>query len=529
MPSLNLAIARLVNTGTDSFAIWVVNAPYPSGYVLHDCVWLPHLSQAWLEWQQMFAGHSRLDISPRGTPKEANPLPLDFVVPTSGQTTSYSSRLMQYLGISLWSWVFDGPILNSFERSRGIAMGQHTRLRVLLEIRDPDLIALPWEIMQREPGQSAISLSQHILFSRTTSEVEPLPYLRSDQALNILLVLGEEEKQLQLEQEAAILEQTLSNGSVVANNYGACAPCMVHTLLQPTPQELIQQLETKAYNVLFYAGHGQKGPDGGLLFLRPGMTLNGMELAQVLTRTGVKLTVFNACWGAQPDAVHHQAMAHSSLAEVLIRQGVPAVLAMRDEIAPHESHTFIHAFAGALRKRLPIDEAVAEARQQLLALYKFNQPAWTLPILYLHPDYNGEIIRSFDEGITELPETSIPGIASMLPHACLRSLLLGGKTWSLRPGVTRIGRTADNDIVIPEPSVSKRHAEILCRNTLTEGSPVRTYYLQDLSTYGTTWVLQANDWQQIHRQEVPLHSGMQLKFGSTKSQPWVFIIEHASV
>ncbi|MBW4500266.1 MAG: CHAT domain-containing protein [Scytonema hyalinum WJT4-NPBG1] len=526
MPSLNLAIARLVNTGTDSFAIWVVNAPYPSGYVLRDCVWLPHLSQAWLEWQQMFAEHSRLEISPKATPKVTNPLPLDFVVPTSGQTTSYSSRLMQYLGISLWNWVFDGQILNSFERSRGIAMGQHTRLRVLLEIRDPDLIALPWEIMQREPGQSAVSLSQHILFSRTTSEVEPLPYLRSEQALNILLVLGEDEQQLQLKEEAAILEQTLSNGSLVASSYNGYAPCMVTTLLQPTPQELIQQLETKAYNVLFYAGHGQKGADGGLLFLRSGMTLNGMELAQVLTHTGVKLAVFNSCWGAQPAAIAHQAMPHSSLAEVLIRQGVPAVLAMRDEIAPHESHTFIQAFAAALRSRKPIDEAVAEARQKLLTTYRFNQPAWTLPILYLHPDYNGELIKSFDEGITELPETSIPGIASMLNHACLRSLSPGGKTWSLRPGVTRIGRTTDNDIVIPEPSVSKRHAEILSRNTLTGSTPVRTYYLQDLSTYGTTWVLLANAWQQIHRQEVPLQSGMQLKFGSTKSQPWEFIIEN---
>lgn len=526
MPSLNLAIARLVNTGTDSFAIWVVNAPYPSGYVLRDCVWLPHLSQAWLEWQQMFAEHSRLEISPKATPKVANPLPLDFVVPTSGQTTSYSSRLMQYLGISLWNWVFDGQILNSFERSRGIAMGQHTRLRLLLEIRDPDLIALPWEIMQREPGQSAISLSQHILFSRTTSEVEPLPYLRSEQALNILLVLGEDEQQLQLEEEAAILKETLSNSSLVASSYNGYAPCMVTTLLQPTPQELIQQLETKAYNVLFYAGHGQKGPDGGLLFLRPGMTLNGMELAQVLTHTGVKLAVFNSCWGAQPAAIAYQAMPHSSLAEVLIRQGMPAVLAMRDEIAPHESHTFIQAFAVALRSRKPIDEAVAEARQKLLTSYRFNQPAWTLPILYLHPDYNGELIKSFDEGITELPETSIPGIASMLNHACLRSLSPGGRTWSLRPGVTRIGRTTDNDIVIPEPSVSKRHAEILSRNTLTGSTPVRTYYLQDLSTYGTTWVLLANTWQQIHRQEVPLQSGMQLKFGSTKSQPWEFIIDN---
>ncbi|MEC4814536.1 MAG: CHAT domain-containing protein [Scytonema sp. PMC 1069.18] len=526
MPSLNLAIARLVNTGTDNFAIWVVNAPYPSGYVLRDCVWPQHLTQAWQEWQQMFAGHCRLNIFQGATPPPSAPLPLDLLL-TSSQATNYTSRLMQYLGISLWGWVFDGQILNSFERSRGIAMGQHTRLHVRLEIRDPDLIALPWEIMQRESGQSAISLSQHVLFSRTTSAVEPLPYLRSDQALNILLVLGHDER-LQLEKEASILEQTLSNGSLVGSHYNGYAPCMVTTLLKPSPQELIQQLEIKAYNILFYAGHGLPGPDGGLLFLRPDMALNGMELAQALTRTGVKLAVFNACWGAQPAAVHHQAIPHSSLAEVLIRQGVPAVLAMRDEIADRESHTFIQSFAHALRSRKPIDEAVAEARQQLLTIYKFNQPAWTLPVLYQHPDYNGEILKSFDEGITELPETSIPGIASMFPNAILRSLSPVGKTWSLRPGVTRIGRTTDNDIVIPEPSVSKRHAEILCRNTFTGTNPVRTYYLQDLSTYGTTWVLQANVWQQIHRQEVPLQSGMQLKFGSTKSQPWEFIIDSMS-
>ncbi len=85
---------------------------------------------------------------------------------------------MQYLGISLWRWLFDGQILGSLERSRGMAMGQHTRLRFRLEIRDPDLIALPWEIMQREAGQSAMSLSQDLLFSRTTSEVESLPSLK---------------------------------------------------------------------------------------------------------------------------------------------------------------------------------------------------------------------------------------------------------------------------------------------------------------------------------------------------------------
>ena len=233
-------------------------------------------------------------------------------------------------------------------------------------------------------------------------------------------MLGQDEK-LQLAKEAQLLEKILADDSQAKTNPGY-APCMVKTLLQPTPQALIQELETKAYNVFFYAGHGSPAPDGGLLFLGPGRTLNGIELAQVLTRTGVKLGVFNACWGAQPAAVNRQAIPTSSLAEVLVRQGVPAVLGMRNEITDQESHTFIQSFACALRSRQSIDQAVTAARQELLALYKFNQPAWTLPVLYLHPDFDGELIKSLDEGITELPDTAISDITSPTPTASLRSL-----------------------------------------------------------------------------------------------------------
>jgi hypothetical protein len=519
MPSLNLAIAPLINTGTNNFAIWVVKAPYPRGYVLHDCVWPVELTQVWQEWQQMFAGHSGLYIPAGVESQSVTPVGLNLISSPSGQTATYSSRLMQYLGISLWKWIFDGPILGSLERSRGIAMGQRTRLRFRLEIRDPDLIALPWEIMQRQAGQAAISLSPDLLFSRTTSEVEPLQFLRTDQAVNILLVLGHDHN-LELAQESVILEKLLASG-----NSPNSAPCIVKTLLQPTPQELIQELETAAYNVFFYAGHGLPDPDGGVFFLRPEMTLNGIELAQVLTRSGLKLAVFNACWGAQPAAINHKAIPASSLAEVLIRHGVPAVLAMRDQISDYESHSFIAAFTEALRSRKSIDEAVAEARQQLLTLYKFNQLAWTLPVLYLHPDFDGELITSCDQGITELPDTFIPHPHSQIPNAYLRSLSSRGDSWLLRTGVTRIGRTKDNDIVIPEPSVSKRHAEILCRSNITGSTTVRTYYLKDVSTYGTTWCLGSHGWQRIIREEVPLQSGMQLMFGSDQGQVWEFVIE----
>jgi hypothetical protein len=522
MPSLNLAIVRL-NTGNNNFAIWVVKSPYPGGYVLRDCVFSDELGQIWREWQQMFASDNRIDIpsvSPQPTPNPLSPRP-SLLDP--GQTKNpYSIRLMQSLGISLWRWVFDGPILSSLERSRGIAMGQGTQLRFGLEIRDPDLIALPWEIMQREAGQSAISLSQDILFSRTSSEVEPLVPMRTEKALNILLVLGDDE-QLDLAKEAAILQQTLTQGQPVNSNT-SYAPCTVKTLLQPTPQELIAELETQAYNVFFYAGHGRPGPDGGLLSLGAKMTLNGIELAQVLTRTGVKLGVFNACWGAQPAAINRQAIPASSLAEVLIRHGVPAVLGMRDKIADEESHCFIAAFTEALRSQKPIDQAAAAARQELLTIYKFNQPAWTLPVLYLHPDYDGVLVKSLEEGITELPESNISA-ATPTPTASLRSLSPGGKAWSLRSSVTRIGRTKENDIVISEACISKRHAEIFCNNTLNGSTSTRTYYLQDCSTYGTTWCLGPQGWQQILRERIPLRSGMQLKFGSTKGEVWEFLIE----
>lgn len=118
MPSLNLAIARLVHAGSNHFAIWVVKAPYPSGHAHHDCVWTPTLSQVWLEWQQLFAGHSNLYISQTLSESEIaqappSQLPLDLVAPTaptSGQPTNYAGRLMQYFGNSLWQWVFDGAI-----------------------------------------------------------------------------------------------------------------------------------------------------------------------------------------------------------------------------------------------------------------------------------------------------------------------------------------------------------------------------------------------------------------------------------
>ncbi|QIZ70908.1 CHAT domain-containing protein [Oxynema aestuarii] len=538
IPCLSIAIAPLKTPGTaDRFAIWVFKAPSPSGYVHHDRSWPETLSQTWYGWQQMFS------VQPAPLPGGVKINPhlnsLDRLLPGSDSSpASYSARLMQHLGLNLWQWLFSSSIDRSFAQSLGIALGQDRPLRIQLDIRDPDLMVLPWEIMQPRAGKPAISLDRQLRFSRTTSDVDPLAKHPNRQSLKVLLVLGAQTQSqqgsggnstLDLDTEAATLSEVLQNRSARSGDREPLlpVPCHVTPLIQPSVGETVEQLETGEYNIFFYAGHGVPGPTGGQLRLNADTVLTGTELAQILVRSGVTLAVFNACWGAWPDRHNQQATPRSSLAEVLIHHGVPAVLAMRDSIADAEALSFIRAFAQALAERNPIDRAVAIARQQLLTLYKFNQPAWTLPVLYLHPEFDGELIAGIDSLITELPENTPSAMGLPLATALLRSPDKTGKVWPIRNGMLSVGRRSENDLVIPERWVSQRHAEIFYRNSsATDGRPC--YFLRDFSRYGTL-VHNARGWQKIHHQELRLESGDRLKFGSSQGETLEFVVEALSL
>ena len=531
-----VAVDRL-RSQRDRFAVWILRAPHPSGHVHHDCLWSAELGQAWQDWQSIF--------SLRGLPQVPH-IPSAYVPnyvleglgedpdDPSAQPANLSSRYMQNLGIRLWHWLFEGPIESSFERSQGIAIGQDAPLRLRLEIRDPELISLPWEIMHPQPGSRALSLNRKILLSRTSSNVERLERRALSKSLKILLVIGhdspgeelasqEDKEMLQLGEEALLLKKILEQSSDLSAR--ATARRKVDVLLRPSADELSKVVEKGDYNVFFYSGHGVPGPDGGLLFLSD-TTLSGTELAQVLTRAKVKLAVFNTCWGAQPEESQQRILPRSSLAEVLLSYGVPAVVAMRDSIADEEAIKFIQMFAQALAERQPIDEAVAIARQHLLTIYHFNQPAWTLPVLYMHPDYDGTLLLK--EETTQINEHS-----NFIPRrrqALLRDANNPKQTWPIYSDVMRIGRNPeDNDLVISEPWVSSSHAEIFHRRVTSQrpGDGLDTaYFLRDNSRYGTFYLEQGGQWMQVHRQETTLQSGTQIRFGSqSEGQLLEFVIE----
>ena len=538
---LSLAI-RPLDESAGHYAVWVLHAPFPGGYVHSDRPWTVVLNQTWRSWQEMFST-ILTDLPEPGTNDAITPGSID------GLGMSYSSRIMQELGLQLWQWIFNGSIKSSLDHSQGIATGLGKPLRVRLDIRDPHLINLPWEIMQGEPGIQAMSLSPNILFSRTTTAVEPLPRLRPEQSLNVLLVLGQDgsdedmptdiptssgpsvvvsSTKLKLEQEANTLVKALERSTGASLNQRGFTPlasCAVDTLVQPTPAELAARLERGNYNMFFYAGHGLPASDGGALYLRPDAHMSGTELAQVLTRCQIKLAVFNACWGAQPDqTADQQPIPRSSLAEVLVHHGVPSVLAMRDTISDEEALGFISAFAQALVERMPIDRAIAIARQQLLTLYKFNQPAWTLPVLYMHPEFDGELIRPMGDGVTEIPDNSPTWLGRKAPSACLRLLDRPSQRWPILAGMMRVGTWDGNDLVLQGAGISRKHAEIFYRDSVVDEGTKPSYYLRDFSRYGTL-VLGKDGWQRVHHREIALSSATQLKFGSHRCQTLEFVLE----
>jgi hypothetical protein len=198
-PSLILAIDQLLAADLEHYAIWVLQSPYPGGHVHHDLLWTDEISQSWQAWQAMFSVRviaSIPHVSPIYNPQlitsstPSNPIDISAIGEPSSPVIGYSGRLMQHLGVQLWHWLFSGSIQSSYDQSLGIAMGQGKPLRVRLDVRVPSLIELPWEIMQSQAGKPPISSQPALLFSRTTSDVDPLPFIYPGRALRILLVLG---------------------------------------------------------------------------------------------------------------------------------------------------------------------------------------------------------------------------------------------------------------------------------------------------------------------------------------------------
>ncbi|MBE9012991.1 CHAT domain-containing protein [Pseudanabaenaceae cyanobacterium LEGE 13415] len=319
-----------------------------------------------------------------------------------GSSTAGSDALspnLAELGQKLYNALFQGTIRDSWMTAQGIAQNRREGLRLRLGLKGDRLPRLPWEVLYA--GARPLATGTDVVFSRYQANFAPMgtilqphrPTIELDpsQPLRILMVLAAptDQEVLELRREAHHLRDELlrdgqSDGKIDLT-----------ILDQPGREQLTQELEQGHYQVLHYAGHSNLGMSGGDLYLvsdRTGLTevLSGDDLAGLLVNNGVRMAVFNSCRGVYTATADPANETESSnLTDALLKRGIPAVLAMAERIPDDVALTLSRLFYRNLKQRYPIDLSLSRARQGLLSSYGSNQLYWALPILYLHPDFDG--------------------------------------------------------------------------------------------------------------------------------------------
>ena len=325
-----------------------------------------------------------------------------FFLPEWDEPVSQSSLNLVALGQQLYNALFQGSLRDSWMMAQAIAQNQRSVLRLRLGLKGTALPRLPWEVLHA--GDRPLATGTDVAFSRYQlgPDFRHPAYAFSGkphQPLKILMVIAgpSDQESLELAAEASHLQEELK-----ARSPNEPPAIQLTILAQPGRERLTQALEQGQYQVFHYAGHSNLGDSGGDVYLvsdRTGLTetLNGDDLAGLLVNNGVQLAVFNSCRGAyianQGDISTGQ---DRNLAEALVKRGIPAVLAMAERIPDEVALTLTRLLYRNLNQGYPIDLSLSRARQGLIAAYGSNQLYWALPVLYLHPEFDG-FLTTFDD------------------------------------------------------------------------------------------------------------------------------------
>lgn len=333
------------------------------------------------------------------------------------QGNSNSLNLVE-LGQELYTALFQGTLRDSWVIAQGVAQHRREALRLRLGLKGIDLPRLPWEVMygtdvpverlRRQPSSITASprplaTGTRIIFSRyqwgtRLVEENALPS-ESNQPLRILMVVSAptDQEQLKLYREVKQMQQQLQTQPNREANGEIATDIQLTVLNQPGRERLTQALVQGRYHALHYAGHSDLSAAGGSLYLvnnHTGLTeeLTGDDLVELLVNNGIRLAVFNSCRSSYTAASDPSTGRDRNLAEVLVSRGIPAVLAMAEQIPDNVALNLTGLFYHNLKQGFPIDLSLNRARQGLISTYGSHQFYWALPVLYLHPEFDGYLI-----------------------------------------------------------------------------------------------------------------------------------------
>jgi len=303
------------------------------------------------------------------------------------QIQSEERRLLEDFGDQLFQAVFSGPVGECLGRSRLVADGRDAGLRIRLRL--PGALAnIPWEYLH-ETGYGFLGLSPETALVRYLEMPAPVKPFPVSPPLRILAMVAApaDVPELEGEQEwdklTGALDDLIHDGLV-----------QVDRLESGTLAALQRPLRLRDYHVLHFIGHGgydEDAQDGALALEGANRTtrlVTGRDLGLMIRgHRSLRLVVLNACEGARSARDDP----FGGVAQALVRQGIPAVIAMQFEISDPAALIFSQSFYRAIADGLPVDVATLEARRAMFA--EGNEVEWATPVLYLRCQ-DGQVFTS---------------------------------------------------------------------------------------------------------------------------------------
>ena len=223
----------------------------------------------------------------------------------------------------------------------------------------PEIAAWPWEFLFDSSQNRFVALSMETPLVRYLDFAEPVEILEVAAPLRVLLVVSSptDYTQLDVERECGKMEAAVDG----LKQEGRLS---VDRMDMATLGELQRALTKQTYHILHFIGHGcaDGANEGHLIFEdndERGYAVDGSTLGTLLhNHPSMRIALLNACEGARTLGED----AFAGVAQRLVQQGIPCVVAMQFEISDAAAIQFSSAFYAAVASGQPVDQAVAQGR-----------------------------------------------------------------------------------------------------------------------------------------------------------------------
>jgi hypothetical protein len=292
-------------------------------------------------------------------------------------------------GRNLYDAVFDGEVGALFQRSVDEADREEKGLRLRLRISDGStLFEVPWEFLYSNELARFLVLSTSTPLVRFISMPQKVRRLRVAPPLRVLVVVSSPGGFPRLDEEGEMRTLEQATAQLRADGH-----LDLHLLEEATFAAIRKRLrqgtsQRAPFHVLHFIGHGGFDAESrqGVLVLEDeggrSRMVSGHDFGMMLhDHRSLRLAILNTCEGGRASRRNP----FGGVAQGLVRQGIPAVIAMQFEVTDGAAKIFADEFYTALCDGQPIDAASAEARRAVFT--SDNDVEWATPVVYLRsPD-----------------------------------------------------------------------------------------------------------------------------------------------